>query len=220
MIEIGPSILAADFARLGEEVEAAARGGAGAVHVDVMDGHFVPNLTIGLPVVRSLARVTSLPLDCHLMIEEPERWAARYAEAGAAIVTVHVEAARHVHRALAAIRECGARAGVAINPGTPLAALEELVDHVDRILVMSVDPGFSGQKFIPESVAKVARLARLLRERGASPVIQVDGGVGPDNVAELVRAGARAFVAGSAVFGGGDPAAAVAELRRRAEAAL
>jgi len=212
MVEIAPSILSADFARLGEEIEAAERGGATIVHVDVMDGHFVPNITIGLPVVRSLARATRLPLDAHLMIEEPGRYAEQFAEAGAAMVSVHVEADAHLHRTLTGIRKQGAKAGIVLNPATPVAALEEAVEFADYVLVMSVNPGFGGQQFIRAATEKVRRLKRMIDERGLATRIEIDGGIDRDTIAEVAAAGAEIMVAGTAVFGQGDPERAVREL--------
>jgi ribulose-phosphate 3-epimerase len=212
MIEIAPSILSADFTRLGEQIEAAERGGATIVHVDVMDGHFVPNITLGLPVVRSLARATRLPLDTHLMISEPGRYAEQFAEAGARMVSVHIEVDPHIHRTLASIRKHGAKAGVVINPATSLSALDEVLNFADFVLVMSVNPGFGGQAFIPASVEKIRRLSRTIRERNLDVRIEVDGGIGPDNIAAVAAAGAEIFVAGTAVFGHADPAAATREL--------
>jgi ribulose-phosphate 3-epimerase len=212
VVEIAPSILSADFARLGAEIEAAERGGATLVHVDVMDGHFVPNITIGLPVVRSLARATRLPLDAHLMIEEPGRYAEQFAEAGAAMVSVHVEADPHLHRTLAGIRRQGAKAGIVLNPATPVAALEEAVEFADYVLVMSVNPGFGGQQFIRAATEKVRRLKRMIDERGLATRIEIDGGIDRDTIAEVAAAGAEIMVAGTAVFGQGDPERAVREL--------
>jgi len=212
VVEIAPSILSADFARLGAEIEAAERGGATLVHVDVMDGHFVPNITIGLPVVRSLARATRLPLDAHLMIEEPGRYAEQFAEAGAAMVSVHVEADPHRHRTLAGIRSQGAKAGIVLNPATPVAALEEAVEFADYVLVMSVNPGFGGQQFIRAATEKVRRLKRLIDGRGLPTRIEIDGGIDRDTIAEVAAAGAEIMVAGTAVFGQGDPERAVREL--------
>jgi ribulose-phosphate 3-epimerase len=205
VIELAPSILSADFARLGEEVRAVAEGGATLLHVDVMDGHFVPNITIGPPVVASLRKVTELPLDCHLMIENPDQYIPAFAEAGADWISVHQEACIHLHRTLELIRHHGARPGVVINPATPVETLGEVLGMVDFVLVMSVNPGFGGQKFIPASVGKIARLAALRQQRGASFRIEVDGGIAPDTVAAVVRAGAEILVAGNAVFGSGNP---------------
>jgi ribulose-phosphate 3-epimerase len=212
MVEIAPSILSADFTRLREEIESAERGGATVVHCDVMDGHFVPNITIGLPVVRSLARATRLPLDAHLMISEPGRYAEQFVEAGAQMVSVHIEADAHINRTLTAIRKRGARAGIVINPATSLGALEEAIQYADYVLVMSVNPGFGGQAFIPASVEKVRRLRRMIDERGLNVRIEIDGGIDRDNIAQCAAAGAEIFVAGTAVFGNGDPAASVREL--------
>jgi ribulose-phosphate 3-epimerase len=212
MIEIAPSILSADFARLGEQIEAAERGGATLIHVDVMDGHFVPNLTVGLPVVRSLARATRLPLDTHLMISEPGLYAEKFVEAGAQMVSVHIEADPHIHRTLTAIRKRGAKAGIVINPATSLYHLEEALQFADYVLVMSVNPGFGGQEFIQTSVEKVRRLRRMIEERGLPARIEIDGGIGPENIAACAAAGAEIFVAGTSVFGHGDPTRSVREL--------
>lgn len=212
MFDIAPSILSADFTRLREEIEAVKEGGATVLHVDVMDGRFVPNITIGLPVVRSLRKATGMTIDCHLMIEEPSRYAVKFVEAGADMVSVHVEADVHLQRTLTAIREAGGQAGVAINPGTPLVALEEALPFADFILLMSVNPGFGGQKFIHTSVDKLRRLRAMIEERGLSVRIEIDGGVDADNIAQLVDAGAEIFVAGSAIFGGGKPTEAVRKM--------
>ncbi len=209
MVEIAPSLLSADFARLGEDIAAAERGGASLLHCDVMDGHFVPNLTIGLPVIKSLKRATRLPLDAHLMVSDPGLYAEQFVEAGAQMVSVHVEADTHLHRTLAAIRSGGAKAGIAINPATPLGALEEALPYADFVLLMSVNPGFGGQKFIPTSLDKVRRLRRIIDERGLQVRIEIDGGIDRTNVSEIVAAGAEIIVAGTAVFGGGDPESAV-----------
>ena len=209
MVEIAPSILSADFTRLGEQIDAAERGGATLIHVDVMDGHFVPNITVGLPVVRSLARATRLPLDAHLMISEPGLYAEQFVEAGAQMVSVHIEADPHIHRTLASIKKGGAKAGLVINPATSLGAIEEALAYADYVLVMSVNPGFGGQKFIPASLDKVRRLRRMINERGLATRIEIDGGIGPDNIADAAAAGAEIFVAGTSVFGQPDPAAAV-----------
>ena len=213
MVEIAPSILSADFTRLGEEIAAVERGGAGVIHVDVMDGHFVPNITIGLPVVKSVKRATRLPIDTHLMISEPGRYAEQFVDAGASMVSVHVEIDPHLNRTLVAIRNKGAMAGVAINPATPLVALEEALPFADYILLMSVNPGFGGQKFIPTSLDKVRRLRRMIDDRGLKTRIEIDGGIDRSNIAEIAAAGAEIMVAGSAVFGESDPAQAVRELR-------
>ncbi len=205
MIEIAPSILSADFARLAEQVQAAAEGGASLLHVDVMDGHFVPNITIGPPVVASLRKATDLPLDVHLMIENPDRYVPAFVDAGADWISVHQEATVHLHRTLELIRARGARVGVVINPATPVETLSEVLDMVDFVLVMSVNPGFGGQKFIPGSVRKVERLAALRAERNPALRIEVDGGITLDTIGKVVRAGAEVLVAGNAAFGAGDP---------------
>ncbi len=212
MVEIAPSILSADFARLGEEIAAAERGGATLIHCDVMDGHFVPNLTIGLPVVKSLKRATRLPLDTHLMISEPGRYAEQFVEAGASMVSVHVEIDAHLNRTLVGIRNKGARAGIAINPATPLATLEEALPFADYVLIMSVNPGFGGQKFIPPVLDKVRRLRRMIDERGLDVRIEIDGGIDRTNIGEITAAGAEIIVAGTAVFGVGDAAQGVRDL--------
>jgi ribulose-phosphate 3-epimerase len=212
-IDIAPSILSADFSRLGEEIAAVERGGAGVLHVDVMDGHFVPNITVGLPVVKSLAKVTRLPIDAHLMISEPGKYAEQFVRAGARMVSVHVEADPNLHRTLTSIRSAGGLAGVVLNPATPLSALEEALQFVDYVLVMSVNPGFGGQKFISESVDKVKRLRRTIVDSQLPVRIEIDGGVDRSNIETVVAAGAEIIVAGSAVFGTNDAEAAVRELR-------
>ncbi len=205
MIELAPSILSADFARLAEQVHAAAAGGASLLHVDVMDGHFLPNITIGPPVVKSLRRATELPLDVHLMIEDPDRYIPAFAEAGADWISVHQEACVHLHRTLGLIRLHECRVGVVLNPATPVDTLSEVLELVDFVLVMSVNPGFGGQKFIPASLRKIMTLGRMRAERGLNFRIEVDGGISLDTVAQVVRAGAEVLVAGNAVFGSGDP---------------
>lgn len=212
-VDIAPSILSADFSRLGEEIQAVERGGATILHVDVMDGHFVPNLTVGLPVVKSLARATRLPIDAHLMISEPGRYAEQFVEAGAKMVSVHVEADAHLHRTLTSIRSAGAAAGVVINPATPVESLSEALPYADYVLVMSVNPGFGGQRFIETALDKVRRLRQLIQERGLTTRIEIDGGVDLNNIAAVVSAGAEIIVAGSAVFSTNDPEAAVRNLR-------
>jgi len=209
---LAPSILSADFGRLAEEVARAQLGGAALLHVDVMDGHFVPNLTVGPAVVKALHKVTQLPLDVHLMIESAERYVDAFAEAGAAWVSVHVEAMPHLQRTVAHLARLGLRRGVALNPATPLATLEDILPELDYVLVMSVNPGFGGQAFLPASLDKVRRLSQMVRARGLSTQIEVDGGVDATNARALVAAGAEVLVAGSAVFGQGDPEAAARRL--------
>lgn len=216
MAEIAPSILAADFARLGEQVGEAERGGARMIHVDVMDGHFVPNISIGIPVVESLSRCTGLVRDCHLMVSHPGRYIEPFVEAGAGLVTVHQEACAHLERAVSRIRALGAEAGVALNPATPLGCLEEILPDLDLVLVMSVNPGFGGQSFLPRSLDKIARLDAIRRQRGLDFRIEVDGGVGPDNARSLAEAGCDILVAGSSVFQAKDVARAVRTLSAQA----
>jgi len=221
LIELAPSILSADFARLAEEVRAASEGGGSVIHVDIMDGHFVPNLTIGPPVTRSLRKATKLPLDCHLMIENPDQFIADFAEAGADWISVHQEACRHLNRTLHLIKSHDCLAGVVINPATPVNTLVEVLDIVDYVLVMSVNPGFGGQKFIPSTLHKLRRLAEIRSQQGLNFRIEVDGGISLDTVADVVHAGAEILVAGNAVFGGGDPRKnAQALLKAATEAAL
>ena len=216
VFEIAPSILSADFSRLAEEIRAIKDGGATVLHVDVMDGHFVPNITIGLPVVKSLRKATQMTIDTHLMISEPGRYAVEFVKAGANMVSVHVEADVHLNRTLVAIREAGGKAGIAINPATPLIALEEALPYADFVLLMSVNPGFGGQKFVPTSMDKLRRLRRMIDERGLQVRIEIDGGVDADNISNIVEAGAEIIVAGSAVFSGGQPTEAVKTLIDRA----
>jgi ribulose-phosphate 3-epimerase len=216
-IRIAPSILAADFGTLGAEIEAVARAGADWIHVDVMDGHFVPNLTIGPPVVAAVRRATKLPLDVHLMIEAPERSLADYAAAGADRIGVHVETCPHLHRTLQQIRDLGTKACVVVNPATPAAAIEPVLGELDQVLVMSVNPGFGGQRFIEGVLPKLAHLRRWIDERELDVELEVDGGISPDTIERASRAGANVFVAGTAVFGASDYAAAIADLRKRAE---
>jgi len=213
MIEIAPSILSADFARLGEQIKTVEQAGASLLHVDVMDGQFVPNITVGLPVVKAISRATRLPIDAHLMIVEPGRYAESFVKAGAQMVSIHIEADPHAHRTLSAIRAAGAQAGIAFNPATPLSALEEAIKFADYALLMSVNPGFGGQEFIPESLDKVRRLRKMIDERGLRTRIEIDGGIDSDNIADVTSAGAEIIVAGSAIFGAGDPGVAVRKLR-------
>jgi ribulose-phosphate 3-epimerase len=205
LVELLPSILSADFAHLADQVAAAGRGGAGAIHVDVMDGHFVPNITLGPPVVKSLRKFTDLPLDCHLMIENPNEYIPAFAEAGANWVSVHYEACRHLHRSLELIANHGMQPAVVINPATRVDLIVEVLPMVHHVLIMSVNPGFGGQEFIPFSLGKIRRLAELRRELGLKFKIEVDGGVAHDTVAQIVQAGAELLVAGNAVFGAGQP---------------
>ncbi len=219
MIQILPSILAADFVRLGEQVRAVEAAGIEMLHVDVMDGHFVPNFTLGTPITESLRRFTNVKLDHHLMIEDPDTYAPVFIKAGADCVSVHYEVCRNLDRTIHMIREHGAQAGVVINPATPVAMLEDVLDIVDYVLVMSVNPGYGGQKFIPNSLRKVKELARMRAERKLAFAIEIDGGVGTENIAEAAKAGVDWYVAGSSVFHAPDPAQAVRDLRRRAEEA-
>lgn len=212
-IRIAPSILSADFARLAEEVRLVEQGGADWLHVDVMDGHFVPNLTIGPLVVGALRKVTKLPLDCHLMITNPDCYIAEFADAGADYLTVHVEAAPHLHRTVQAIKERGVKAGVTLNPATSLTTIEEVIGDVDLVLIMSVNPGFGGQAFIPSALRKVAKARRLIDQAKSRAFLEVDGGIKIDNAADVIEAGADILVAGSAVFCGDDYAATIHALR-------
>ena len=219
-IRLAPSILAADFANLGAEIAAATRGGADQIHVDVMDGHFVPNITIGVPVVKSLRRATDLPLDVHLMITDPDRYLEAFIDAGAGMVSVHVEVLPHLHRTVTQIKKLGAKAGVVLNPSTPVSAIEEIAADVDFVLVMSVNPGFGGQVFIQHSLKKIAAVRALLDRAGNAAPIEVDGGVDLTTVESVVKAGARWLVAGQAIFGGDDIAKAARAIKDKAVAAL
>ena len=215
-ILVAASILSADFAALGDAVAAAERGGADLIHVDVMDGHFVPNITIGPPVVRSLKRIAKVPLDVHLMITDPDRYIDAFAEAGAAMMSVHVEVLPHLHRTVHAIKALGVKAGIVLNPATPTVALEEMAGDVDYVLVMSVNPGFGGQTFIPRSESKVREVRALLDRAGNPAPVEIDGGIDRHNIARVVAAGAAIIVAGSAVFHTGDPERATRDLKAAA----
>jgi ribulose-phosphate 3-epimerase len=216
IVQIAPSILSADFAALGDAIAAAERGGADLIHVDVMDGHFVPNITIGPPVVKSLKRIAKVPLDVHLMIEEPDRYLEAFAEAGAAMLSVHLEVLPHLHRTVHAIQALGVKAGVVINPATPVASLSEIAGDVDYVLVMSVNPGFGGQTFIPRSESKVREVRTLLDRAGNAAPVEIDGGIDQHTVGRVVAAGASIIVAGSAIFHTPDPERATRELKAAA----
>jgi len=220
MIEILPSILSADFARLGDQIAQVERAGISMLHVDIMDGHFVPNLTIGPPVVKSIRKVTKLTLDVHLMVSDPDKYAPVFIEAGADQVLVHQEAAMHLDRTVRMIQSEGAKAGVVLNPATPVSMLEDIVDVADYVLIMSVNPGFGGQRFIPNSLKKVRELDAMRRERGLPLPIEIDGGVSLENVGEVVRAGVNWVVTGSTVFHSSDPEATVRAMQRAASEAL
>jgi ribulose-phosphate 3-epimerase len=219
-LQIAPSLLSADFARLGSQIEAVERGGADLLHLDVMDGHFVPNLTMGPMVARAVRRVTQLPIDVHLMVQEPDRFLEAFAEAGATMMSVHVEAAVHLQRTTAAIKALGCRAGAVLNPATPVGALEEIASDLDYVLVMSVNPGFGGQAFLPRSESKVRAVRMLLDAHGSGAAIEIDGGIDTRTAGRVVAAGARILVAGAAIFTHPDPEAATRELRAAAAARL
>lgn len=212
--KIAPSILSADFSRLGEEVKAVENAGADYIHIDVMDGHFVPNITIGPPVVAAIRKVTKLPLDVHLMIETPDRYIADFAKAGSDIITVHAEACVHLHRTVGFIKEQGVKAGVSLNPSTPLSLLDHILGDVDLVLLMTVNPGFGGQKFIKTMLPKIAEMRNILDNKGLKVELMVDGGVTLENIAEISKAGADAFVAGSAVFGSQDYKKTIEDMKR------
>jgi len=217
MKKIAPSILSADFSRLGEEIAAIEAGGADYVHIDVMDGHFVPNITIGPLIVQAVRRVTQLPLDVHLMIAEPDRYVADFAKAGADIIVVHAEATNHLHRTVQLIKSLGKKAGVSLNPATPLNVLDYVLEDLDLVLLMTVNPGFGGQSFIDACLSKIQALRGIMDRRGIEAELEVDGGVKTDNIARIAHAGADVFVAGSAVFGSSDYAATIAEMKKKAK---
>jgi ribulose-phosphate 3-epimerase len=212
MIEIAPSILSADFTKLGEEINAIEKGGATIVHFDVMDGRFVPNITVGLPVLKSIRKATKLKIDAHLMIEEPSRYAVQFVENGADMVSVHAEADAHLHRTLQAIKQAGAKAGIVLNPATSLTVIDEALQFADFVLLMSVNPGFGGQKFIESTIQKARNLRTMIRERNLNILIEIDGGIDETNIGKVAEAGVDIFVAGSAVFGKESPAEAVKNL--------
>jgi len=212
---IAPSILSADFARLGDEVKAVEAAGADWIHADVMDGHFVPNITIGPLVVEAVRRVTDLPIDVHLMIENPNNYIAAFAEAGASYISVHTETCVHLNRSVQLIRECGARPGVVLNPSTPVQFLEWILEDVDYVLIMSVNPGFGGQKFIPNSLNKIREVRRIIRSRNLNTLLEVDGGINVDTIADAASAGADVFVSGSAIFGSRDYKQTISSFREK-----
>ena len=219
-IRIAPSVLSADLAQLADQVAMVEKGGADWIHVDVMDGHFVPNLTFGAGLVAALRRITDLPLDVHLMVQRPESYIAPFAEAGASLFTFHPEATAHVQRQLAQVRACGMKAGLAINPGTPLSYAEEVIDDIDLILIMTVNPGFPAQKYIPSVTQKITRARQMLARHDSQAFLEVDGGISRDTIAEAHGAGADTFVAGSAIYGASDPGREIKELRKRCMAVV
>lgn len=213
MVKIAPSILSADFSKLGEEVKAVDQGGADYIHIDVMDGHFVPNITIGPLIVEAIRPVTKLPLDVHLMIENPDQYIEAFAKAGADYITVHVEACRHLHRTIQSIKSFGVKAGVVLNPATPVETIQHIIGDIDMVLLMSVNPGFGGQKFIPEVLPKIRKVKELAEQKGAEIEIEIDGGVNPETAKDCIEAGATVLVAGSAVYNQPDYAQAISMLR-------
>ncbi len=212
---IAPSILSADFSRLGDEIKAVESAGADWIHADIMDGHFVPNITFGPMIVESVRRVTSLPIDVHLMIENPNDYIPTFAEAGASLISVQAEASIHLNRSVQLIRECGARPGVVLNPSTPVQTLEWIIDHVDYVLIMSVNPGFGGQAFIKNSLAKVRALRQLIRQKNLKTLIEIDGGVNEETITDIAAAGVDVFVAGSAIFGSRDYQTTISAFRQK-----
>ena len=217
MRKIAPSILSADFTKLGEEIEAVEAAGADYIHIDVMDGHFVPNITVGPMIVKAARKVTDLPLDVHLMIENPERYIDDFVTAGSDLISVHVETVTHLHRLLGVIRDAGIKAGAALNPATPLSSIQHVLHNLDMVVLMTVNPGFGGQSFIPEVLPKIEDLKRMMDQKGIEVDIEVDGGINVENIAQVARAGANVFVAGNAVFGSQDYAETIALMRENIE---
>lgn len=220
MIKLAPSILSADFSKLGEEVKAVEEAGCEYLHIDVMDGHFVPNISFGPVVIKSIRKQSKMVFDCHLMIDEPARYIKDFADAGADIITLHYEATNHLHRAIMAVKECGCKVGVSLNPATPINVLEYIIQDLDMVLIMSVNPGFGGQSFIQSSISKIRDLKNMIVEKNLNVDIQVDGGVSSSTIGDVVEAGANILVAGSAIFGKGDVKSAVQDLRENAEKEL
>ena len=217
MGKIAPSILSADFTKLGEEIKAVEKAGADYIHIDVMDGHFVPNITVGPMIVRAARKATNLPLDVHLMIENPERYVDDFVKAGSDLITVHVEAVTHLHRLLGVIRDAGLKAGVSLNPATPLSSIEHVLDNLDMVVLMTVNPGFGGQSFIPEVLPKIEELKKMIDQKGMDVDIEVDGGINVKNIGQTAHAGANIFVAGNAIFGSQDYAETIALMREKIE---
>jgi len=214
MGKIAPSILSADFTKLGEEIKAVEKAGADYIHIDVMDGHFVPNITVGPMIVKAAQKATGLPLDVHLMIENPELYIDDFVEAGSDLITVHAETVTHLHRLLGVIRDAGVKAGTALNPSTPLSSIEYVLEHLDMVVLMTVNPGFGGQSFIPEVVPKIRELKKMIVQKGMDLDIEVDGGITVDNIAQVAQAGANVFVAGNAIFGGNNYAETISMMRK------